>query len=300
MDTPIFIGVDGGASKCLVRIEDVAGSVLGEVAVGPASIKHSVAESWRVINQGIDAIVTPLGLNLARGAHAVHVGIGIAGTELPSQCDAFLKTPHAFQSVVLASDAHIACLGAHRGADGAVIAIGTGVIGWQIESGHSTRVSGFGFPHDDQGGGAWLGFEAVREALQCYDGRKPHSRLAEIICQSFADQSIDFIAWANSASSTDYAKLTPLILQAAAEQDAAAIALFTQAAQAIHHVARALQAKATRPLPLSLVGGLSESILAYLPAELVSIIQPPKGNAAQGAVCMARNKFNAAVAERRE
>lgn len=289
MDTQFFIGVDGGASKCLVRIEDLSGEVLGEMVSGPASIKQSVPQSWQAIYQGIDAILTPLGLNLASPSHLFHLGVGIAGTELKSQCEAFLGAPHPFKSLVLASDAHIACLGAHDGEDGAIIAIGTGVIGWQIANKQTMRVSGWGFPHDDQGGGAWLGFEAVRETLQYIDGRKPQSILVQRVMQFFSEQAADFIAWANQASSSDYAKLAPLVIQAAEQKEAVALALLANAAAAISQVATALRNKTSAPLPLSLVGGLAEIITPYLPATLAASLQPAKGNAAHGAVCLVRS-----------
>ena len=284
MGTPIYIGVDGGASKCLVRIEDSEGAVLGEVISGPASIKQSVTQSWQAIQQGIEAILSPLGIYLDSSDYQFHLGVGIAGTELKAQCKAFLATPHSFKKVVLASDAHVACLGAHAGADGAIIAIGTGVIGWQIENQQTTRVSGWGFPHDDQGGGAWLGFEAMRETLQYLDGRSKGSQLVEMIQHFFEKEHIDCIAFSNQANATDYASLAPIVLRAASEKDRLAIALLERAANAIEAVGNALASKAHQTLPLSLVGGLAESLRPFFSPRLMANVRPAQGNAAQGAV----------------
>ncbi len=43
------------------------------------------------------------------------------------------------------TDAHAACIGAHNGADGAIIIIGTGVVGYQTQNGEGVQVGGWGF-----------------------------------------------------------------------------------------------------------------------------------------------------------
>jgi glucosamine kinase len=50
-----------------------------------------------------------------------------------------------------------------------LIAIGTGTVGYQIEGDKECKVGGWGFPHGDEGSGAWLGMEAVRMTLHWLD-----------------------------------------------------------------------------------------------------------------------------------
>ena len=89
-------------------------------------------------------------------------GLGLAGANLPSLAEAIRKIPLGFASVVVASDAVAACLGAHGGRDGAVLILGTGSQGLAILSGHATTIGGWGFALSDDASGATLGRSAVR------------------------------------------------------------------------------------------------------------------------------------------
>ena len=148
----IFIGIDGGATKSKVRIEDRAGNVLGQSLSGPSNINLSVEGAWQSILHAVEDALKPLDLSLHDTDHyRFHVGMGLAGCENKASYDEFLRHPHQFTTLHVVSDAHIACLGAHQGKDGSIISIGTGSIGYQIENGKGTRVGGWGFPHDDIG-----------------------------------------------------------------------------------------------------------------------------------------------------
>ena len=73
---------------------------------------------------------------------------------------------HPFASVRFISDGLAACLGAHGGADGAVVVAGTGSIGVGLIGGRELRFGGYGFPISDEGSGADIGLQAIRLALR--------------------------------------------------------------------------------------------------------------------------------------
>ena len=75
-------------------------------------------------------------------------------------------------------------------------------MGFQIESKRMTKVGGWGFPHDDEGGGAWLGLHAVKITLKWLDRRLPESGLARAIYAYFAEDQQQLVTWANQANST--------------------------------------------------------------------------------------------------
>src|SRR5689334_21746470 len=177
----LFIGIDGGATKTLVRVENALGEALGQGQGGPANIRLSVEGSWRSVHEALDQALAQSGLRLDDGGHRFYCGAGLAGTEVASACDQFINTPHPFARLVLKSDGYTSCLGAHGGRDGALIAIGTGTVAYQIEAGRECKVGGWGFPHGDEGSGAWLGLEAVRLTLHWLDGRGSPSSLLEAV-----------------------------------------------------------------------------------------------------------------------
>jgi glucosamine kinase len=264
-----FVGVDGGASKCTVRIEDEAGRLLGRTTGGPASIRLSVEEAWEAIYAAIAMILGPLGMRIDDGRYHWHVGMGLAGSELPDACHAFQQKRHPFETLIVTSDAHIACLGAHAGNDGAIMIVGTGAVGFQVAQGQTTKVGGWGFPHDDEGSGAWLGLEAVRLTFRWLDGRGPASHLTDAVYAHFGHDIPRLVTWANRANSTAFAGLTPLIVQQAKMGDAMARGLLERAASAMGKIHAALLAKQpTSPegiaLPCALVGGMSRFLVPYM------------------------------------
>ena len=177
----IFIGVDGGATKTIVRAENASGQSLGQGQGGPANIRLSVEGSWQSINDALKEALASTGLRVDDGQHRFYCGAGLAGTEVTSACDQFLNAPHPFARLILKSDGYTSCLGAHGGRDGALIAIGTGTVAFQIEGDKEYKVGGWGFPHGDEGSGAWLGLEAVRLTLHWLDGRGEPSPLLESV-----------------------------------------------------------------------------------------------------------------------
>ena len=181
MADDIFIGVDGGGTKSKVRVENSAGQVLGQAIGGPANIRLSVDKTWEAIFQALSEALKSNAISLYDKNYRFHIGLGLAGCEVKEAYEAFLAHTHPFTTIKLTTDAHVACVGAHHAKDGAIIIVGTGVVGYQIQKENCIRVGGWGFPHDDEGGGAWLGLEASRLTFQWLDHRTEKSPLVEDI-----------------------------------------------------------------------------------------------------------------------
>jgi len=288
----LFIGVDGGATKCIVRLEDEAGRLLGRESSGPANIRYSIDQTWDSIQSALDKILQQLSLSLDSDGHQFHAGMGLAGCEVLEAYQAFLKSTHPFATLVVSTDSHTACLGAHGGGDGAIIIAGTGVVGFQNQAGRTVKVGGFGFPHDDDGGGAWLGLQAVKTTLQWRDGRLPASGLAEIIYEHFGRDENRLVSWATQANSTLFAELAPFVIQQSQAGDAVSVALMHEAGRAIDRVGQALynaQSDLSTPLPCSLIGGITPFLIPYIGEALYSRLQPHQMSPDAGAVLLVRH-----------
>src|SRR5262245_52339246 len=165
----LFLAVDGGGTRCRARLADSAGTVLGEGVAGPANIRISLEESMRSVRHAADQCLARAGASLSE---AIAACLALAGASEPHEAaaaQAAFKTH--FRRALVTTDAHAACVGAHRGEDGGVIILGTGSIGWAVHGGQSIRVGGWGFPLSDEGSGAWIGCEAARRVLWAHDGR---------------------------------------------------------------------------------------------------------------------------------
>ena len=282
----IYIGVDGGATKSIIRIEDAAGNLLGREISGPANIRISVEQSWLAIMSGINKIFSNLNITSIQEQINIHVGMGLAGCEMISAYEQFINSPHGFKNLYVTTDAHIACLGAHAGHDGEIIIIGTGVVGFKIQSQQITKVGGWGFPHDDEGGGAWLGLEAIKFTLQCLDGRQKKTGLADAIYKKFDNDLNRLVTWANNANSTAFAELAPVVIDQLQAGDAYALQLMQRAAEKIEKVNLALSPSS---LPCTLIGGLAPFIENFLSLALKKRLQPCQHLPDAGAIYLVRN-----------
>jgi N-acetylglucosamine kinase-like BadF-type ATPase len=132
-----YIGVDGGGTRCRARIEDAEGHLLGQGAAGPAATRIGIDRSMQAVRTASEAAAIDAGLSPTALAHA-SVGVGLAGIDRKGAREALLSFPHPFRKLVYASDANVACLGAHRGHDGGIVVLGTGSIGFaQVDSARS-------------------------------------------------------------------------------------------------------------------------------------------------------------------
>ncbi len=290
-----FIGADGGGTKTRLQLEDANGHLLAEALSGPANVRSSVEGSWKSIMEGVHQLLHQAGLSLEDPTARFHIGLGLAGTEVKNVAQKFLSYAHPFHTLMLESDAYAACLGVHDGRDGAIIIIGTGVIGYQIESGTTSRVGGFGFPHDDLGGGAWFGLRACQLLLQACDGRRATTPLLEILFEHFRRDLNDLVAWANAATPGDFGTLAPIVIQEAARGELLAKALMKEAAEYIMLLDRALNKKLKQKdalLPCCLLGGIAPHLRPYLDASLLIRLKPRLQDAAKGAIYMIRNHVN--------
>lgn len=288
-----FIGVDGGATKSIVRVEDDAGHLVGQEVSGPANIRLSVEQTWRSVYSALEKILKPLSLSLGSKDYHFHAGMGLAGCELSEAYQAYVNCPHPFKTLSVTTDAHTACLGAHGHRAGAIIVIGTGVVGYQLQDSQINKVGGWGFPNDDEGGGAWLGLEATKIALRWLDGRLPASTLAQAVFAYFACDLDRFVVWSNQANSTQFAELAPLVIQQAQAGDTTACHLLQRAAEAIDWIGATLQKKQTeqtKPLPCSLVGGVAPFVEPFLGEALRSRLVPCQASPDVGAVLMVKEK----------
>ncbi|HYM31420.1 MAG TPA: BadF/BadG/BcrA/BcrD ATPase family protein [Candidatus Cybelea sp.] len=283
--TRLYLGVDGGGSVTRARLEDSAGRVLGAGEAGPGNLRLGARTAWQAVSAAMRGALAEAGLQDSALAQ-IEAGLGMAGAWVDEARTAFLGEPSPFARLVLESDAHAACLGAHAGAPGAVVIVGTGSVGHVWDGRTGREVGGWGFPIGDGGSGAWIGFEAVRNAAAAADGLGDRSALGDAVLAQIGGGRSAAVVWAGRAEPADYAALAPLVLQHAAAGDHAALGIMYAAGA---QISRLVQATAgSGGIPVAIVGGLAGPILPWLDAATRSRLVPPKGNALDGALRMIR------------
>ena len=256
----LLLAVDGGGTHCRARLADFTGKVLGEAVTGPANIRLGLEEGLSAVVGASRLCLEQAGLNGQEDR--IIACLALAGACDPSTLYRAQASPLPFHRVTFTSDARAACIGAHAGADGGIVIVGTGSVGWGIAGGREFRVGGWGFPLSDEGSGAWLGYEVLRQVLRAHDGLWPWTDLLRSVSEQFESNPFAIVRWMRGAGPRDYAGLAPLIVSHAERGDAAARDTLGAAAAHIEVIAaRLLELGAPR---LSLMGGLGDKIEPYL------------------------------------
>jgi glucosamine kinase len=283
-----YLGIDGGGTRCRARIEDEKGRLLGEASSGPATTRIGVEKAWRSITEAAEAAAAEAGLKREEFSR-MHAGIGLAGLGRRGAETALKKIAHPFASAIFISDGLAACLGAHSGADGAIVVAGTGSVGVGLIGGHEVRLAGHGFPVSDEGSGADIGLQVVRLALRAADRRGEMTPLLSEVLGMFDHDPYQAVAWSEEARATDYAALAPIVMRHANHGDPVGRRIVARAADAIGDLLDLFLARGIGRL--SLVGGLSDAIAPWLTPDLRVRLKRPDADAASGALLVARQRL---------
>ena len=281
----LVIGVDGGGTGCRARIEDVAGQSLGTGVGGPAAVRLGLDRSMAAVLQACEAARAAADLP-AEALAKMDAAIGLAGLSRKGVAEQLTALAHPFRSIRFVDDALIACIGAHDGADGGIVIVGTGSAGIARIAGRVTRVGGYGFPISDDGSGADLGLQALRLALHAHDGRRPATDFTRDVMIRFGDDPFEAVAWMDRATATDYASFAPHVMRSANAGDPVAGEIVRRAAGQIDTLVHRL-AETGAPR-IALVGGLAPHIAPWLAADVQKLLSPARGDALDGALRLAR------------
>jgi len=103
---------------------------------------------------------------------------GITGlTPADGGADTLLHALPMVTSVAMAHDSAASYLGAFGHHQGAVLAVGTGVVVIACAASRVARVDGWGHLLGDAGGGFWIGARGLAAVLEAFDGRAPATAL---------------------------------------------------------------------------------------------------------------------------
>lgn len=284
MTDTLYLGVDGGGTRCRARLETADGVVLGQGVSGPASMRFGIqAASASILGAAREALAQA---GLGEDALArTRAGIGLAGTGHIGARQALDSWQHPFAKAWFEGDGYLAWLGAFGGDEGGIVVCGTGSIGITYK-GQTIRVGGYGFPVSDEGSGAHIGLNAIRYSLRTLDGRAAPTAFAQEILARFSSDPAVVIRWSETASPTDYAAFAAIVIKHAAEGEPAASNLLRDAAV---HIAGLAEAVLARGAPrVALVGGLVEFIKPWIPATTAARITEPQADAMAGGIMLAK------------
>lgn len=282
-----YLGIDAGGSHTRVRLVSDDGKTIGTGEAGPANTRIGLENAIAEIELASAQAVKEAALS-AKDIGSIRAGLGIAGLNRRFALEGLRAHKFPFGSIAIASDAAIACLGAHAGEDGGVVIVGTGSIGFARVAGETIIVGGYGFPISDEGSGADLGLQAIRQSLWARDRRIAHSPMTREILQRFSDSAGEIVTWMETATATNFAVFAPVVMEHAGKGDPVAEPIVQDAARAVDRLIRVLFERGAPNC--CLMGGLSEVLYDWLAAGLRKRLREPLGDSLDGALLLARSR----------
>jgi len=224
-------------------------------------------------------------------SHLLVAGLGLAGVNVPRLYQDVISWQHPFAAMYVTTDLHTACIGAHRGADGAVIITGTGSCGYAHVGDDSLSIGGHGFALGDKGSGAWLGLKAAEHVLLALDGFAAPTALTKMLLNHFGvSDALGIVEHLAGKSSSCYAELARSVLDCANAGDEVARGIVQEGADYISEMARKLFS--LNPVRFSMIGGLAEPLQAWLGSDVVAKISETLAPPELGAMYFAQQQFN--------
>jgi glucosamine kinase len=281
-----LIGVDGGGTGTRVVLGDAQGRELAQAASGPSGLGLGIPRAWQSIQAACGEAFERAGIALDWSRCVL--GCGLAGVNNRDWLAEFHERAPRLAGLAVESDAYTTLLGAHDGAPGVIVALGTGSIAASLANDGEFRIaSGYGFPSGDEASGAWLGLRLIVHAQQALDGRVPVDDLAYALLAHIGAQDRDsLVVWLCAANQTAFARLAPIAIEHRAHPFAAR--LLGEAGVEVGKMIAALDATGT--LPVALCGGLGAPLREYVPHACQARLREPRADSAHGGLQLARRE----------
>lgn len=280
-----YLGINGGGTGSHGRLRAKDGTLLAEASGGPANTRLGVVQSQIQVDRIAREAIKIAGLPDSALAET-STGIGLAGLHILSDKETFLEWDHPFGAIQISSDAHVACLGAHRASrDGGIMIIGTGSCGYGLVSGHPVNVGGWGFTLSDLASAAQVGLSALRYAIAALDGIYEVSPMTDQIMFRFSDSQEEMVLWTATASPADYGEFAKLVVEYADRNDPVAVKLMTKCGSDASAILRALAWRGINDIALK--GSFADKVEPWLEADVYALLVPSQYDAQDGAILLA-------------
>lgn len=270
----LVLGADGGGSKTAVRIAalgpDGALETLGEGYGGPSNVR-AVGRAHAEINLNV-AVQAALQMADVVDESIAYAVLALAGSSL-DDVQIFIRDwaeqRRLAETVDIVHDADpVLAIGAPHG-NGIALIVGTGSVAIGVDpAGRREVTGGWGHWFGDTGSGFDLGRRALTAVADAADGIGPETLLVERILQRLGtDVPREMLLRLDNAVDVrrEIATLAPIVLHAAEDGDAIAMAIVSAAADCTAKLVRATVDKLglAESAPLAVAGGIVCSSTLY-------------------------------------
>ena len=285
----LYLGVDGGGTRCRVRLADENLETISEAVGGPSNLQlESGNAAYRSIRAVTEEVFSKAGLDIDEAART-YACFGMAGAHMQSARDEFAVREFPFAKVRVLNDVETARAGAHAGEDGAVLIAGTGSSGLALVKGKLYPVGGWGFHVSDTASGAILGRAIVRRSLEAHEGLSEPSALSRAVIEKLGGDCNSVMAWSFKAWPTDWADVVPMFFEYYEKGDPIAREMMEFELAQIDQFVKWFTDRGVKRL--AVVGGLGKRLHQTLAGRYGELIVEPLADALHGALILAKQAF---------
>ncbi len=241
-----YLGIDGGGTKTRATILDANGFVL---STGTSASSNFGNIGKRLAGRNIEKAIHSAADKAGTQAHSFDaVFLGIAGVVSQQDRDTVLELARQMDladdgMISVDHDCRIALAGGRGGQHGIVQIVGTGASCFGINAaGERWMAGGWGHLLADEGGGYWMGIQAMKAATAACDTRGKPTILTETVLEALGIDTIEQImhtVYSEDLTVSDIAALSRTVIDAAQQDDPLAIDII---ARGMEEVARCVKA----------------------------------------------------------
>jgi N-acetylglucosamine kinase-like BadF-type ATPase len=243
-----FLGVDGGGSNTGFQLIDADGRELSRSETGTTNHGQIGIDGVAArLGEGLDAVLGAAGARREDIAFA-YFGLPAYGEDARA-AEQLKQLPAGLlghRRYACGNDMVCGWAGSLAGADGVNVVAGTGSIGYGERQGRSARVGGWGNAIGDEGSGYWIANRALSLFSRMSDGRAPKGPLHAMLKEELGlERDLDLCSMVGAGGPLTardrVAALCPLVARAAVQGDAAAEAIFIDAARELAAIVDAVR-----------------------------------------------------------
>ncbi|SDD36891.1 N-acetylglucosamine kinase [Auraticoccus monumenti] len=233
----VLVGLDVGGTSTKALVMDATGRLLGHAVAPGGNHRSSTGDVSLYLREAVRTALGPVPGSAVRGVAAGIAGAAAALDEVTERVTGALAALGVSAPVDVRTDLDIAFLAAAPGGDGVLLLSGTGAVAGRYQDGRLVqRCDGLGWRLGDEGSGWWIGSTAVRAAVAALDGRGPRTLLETELATALqvpattGDPRQDWVHATAGLEAPDLARLVPVVVRCAADGDAVATEVLTDAA----------------------------------------------------------------------
>ena len=262
----LFLGVDGGGSKTEFLCIDGSGKVIARQVEGTTyHLQVGLEGAVRALRAGITGICAQVGIAPGDLTYAFF-GLPAFGEDsaIDPQLEQHCARLLGHDRFRCGNDMICGWAGSLGCEDGINIVAGTGSIAYGERQGRAARAGGWGEIFSDEGSAYWIAIQGLNAFTRMADGRLPKGPLRDIFRRRFGlNEDLDICAAVmgeKGLTRDEIAGLAPLVAEAVAAGDGAAVAIHDKAAEELGTIVDSLRLQLGfepgEKVPLSWSGGV--------------------------------------------